>query len=104
MSKILLKVMLGMFAGAMLFSASPPASSIVLCALWGVGVVYGFRAYLTWLSGAMNTALKLSVIAWLSFGTGLLGFLLLLIVLMFVLTVGWLYGWYLLIKDVIAAL
>ena len=42
----------------------------------------------------------MSVISWLSFGTGILGFFLLMIILLFVLMLGWLYGWYLLFHDI----
>lgn len=108
MSKIIIKVILGVVLGILFISFMSQQQSAVdtfqgiLLVLWGIGIVYGFRHYLSWMGKTLNSSMQLSVISWMSFGSGLLGFILLVLVLTFILVFGWMYGIYLLIKDIIA--
>jgi len=110
MTKVIIKAVLGLIIGILFFCAvyaSAPGANVgecLLCVAWGIGIVGGFSTYIKWLGGAMNWSLKLGVLALISFGSGIIGFILLLFVLGFILMFGWLYGWYALIKELIAAL
>ena len=74
---------------------------IPLTIFWGLGMSFAFKTHLRWLGSALRSATQLSVISFLSFGTGLLGFLLLIVVLIFNITLGWLYGIFIFVRDLI---
>ena len=99
MLAFIMKLVIGLGLGLLVSSAV--GELVVFWILWGVGIAFAFRTHLRWLGGTMRWAMQLSVITYLSFGTGFLGFLLLLCVLVFNLTIGWLYGIYLLLRDII---
>lgn len=88
---------------ALLASAAGAADApmLILLLLWGVGVVFSMKTCLRALGSTMHWALQLSMLTWLAFGTGILGFLLLVVVLAFFLSFGWIYGVYLFIRDLI---
>lgn len=67
---------------------------------WMIGLVYSARNYLGKLNKLLNPSLKLSVISFLSFGSGFWGAMLLIGYVLYIITFGWLYGWYMLIVDV----
>lgn len=109
MAKVILKFVCGILLGVFLFAILNAEQVFtggewLLCIIWGVGIVGGFKEYLAWLSGALNTSLKLGILSWISFGSGIIGFVLLTFVFVFVLMFGWIYGWFLLIRELIAAL
>ncbi len=92
-------ILLGMFVYCSVYASAPSAALLILMLLWGIGIVQAFPSQIRMMKGLLTSALQLSVISWLSFGTGILGFLLLLIVVIFNLTIGWVYGIYLFIVD-----
>ena len=107
MYKLFFKIAGGVLLGVMLcaYAYSEAAISfptICLFLLWGVGIVYGFRIFLRWLGTAMQSAMQLSIISALSFGTGIIGLIVLIFVAVAILAFGWIYGIYLLIRDIIA--
>lgn len=103
MSKFIAKtvggILLGMFVYGGAYASAPGAAPFVLMLLWGIGTVQAFPSLIRGLKGLLTSALQLSVISWLSFGTGFLGFLLLLVAVFFCLFIGWVYGLYLFIID-----
>ena len=92
-------ILLGMFVYCTAYESAPGALFLILTLLWGIGTVQAFPSQIRMLKGLMTPALQLSVISWLSFGTGFLGLLLLLAVVSFNLLIGWMYGVYLFIVD-----
>ena len=92
-------ILLGMFVYCAVYESAPGAAGLILMLLWGIGMVQAFPSQIRMLKGLMASALQLSVISWLSFGTGFLGLLLLLVVVSFNLIIGWMYGLYLFIVD-----
>lgn len=108
MVKVILKFAGGLLLGLVIYSLMSAEQIVtggqwIFCIIWGIGIVGGFREYLTWLSAALNTSLKVGFLAWISFGSGVIGFILLMLVLTFVLMFGWIYGWIVLVKELIAA-
>jgi len=90
----MVSVAIGMQGSSISFTA-------VLCLVsWSIGIVYSSRHYLRKLNSLLNPALKISIISWLSIKTGSLGMLMIIIYVMYILTLGWIYGWYLLIRDI----
>lgn len=97
MAKVIVKIAIGLIWGVLAYSilASEGFSGfgfMLLDLLWGVGIAYGAKIFIGWMRNALVSSMHMSVISWLSFGTGILGFFLLLIILAFVLLLGWLYG------------
>ena len=92
-------ILLGMFVYCAVYASAPSAALLLLMLLWGIGMVQAFPSQIRMLKGLMTSALQLSVISWLSFGTGFLGLLLLLVVVSFNLLIGWMYGLYLFVVD-----
>ena len=106
MLKIILRSILGAVLGFALYSWSLESTSsdiglLFLLLAWGIGMGNSAILCLRLLGNALNWATNLSIISFLSFGTGVLGFVLLIIVLGFVLTIGWIGGWFVLIRDLI---
>lgn len=109
MAKVILKFMCGILLGFILFAILNAEQVFagdewLLCIIWGIGIASGFKKYLAWLSGALNASVKLGILSWISFGSGIVGFLLLTFVFVFILMFGWIYGCFLLIRELIAAL
>ncbi len=108
MGKIILKGVLGLVIGVLVYSAAAASAgggnvlALLLLVLWGIGFVYAFLPVMGWIKGVLNATLKITVISFLSCGTGILGLLLLIILLMGILAVGWIYGMYLMVKDILA--
>ncbi len=107
MWKVILKFIGGILIGSILFSfisveQAAGFSEWILFNLWGVGIVGGFREYLTWLSAGLDSSLKLGILTWISFGSGVIGLVLFVLILGFVLTIGWVYGWVRLLRELIA--
>lgn len=110
MKRVIFRVAIGVMFGIAILQMVPVAigtqySSIsftaVLCLIsWSIGIVYSSGYYLRKLNSLLNPALKISIISWLSIKTGSLGMLMIIIYVMYILTLGWLYGWYLLICDI----
>lgn len=105
MAKQIIKISIGILLGILVYLCliSEGLSGfgyLVLDLAWGVGIVYGGKIFVGWMRNALVSSMHMSVISWMSFGTGILGVILLLLILFFVLLFGWLYGWYLLIHDI----
>lgn len=109
MVKVISKFVCGILLGWALFAILNTAQfsyggEWILCLIWSVGIVGGFKEYLAWMSGALNASLKLGILSWMSFGSGIFGFIFLTLVFVFILIFGWIYGWFLLIRELIAAI
>lgn len=107
MALIIVKVVIGIIVGIAAFPFAQEAmyiNSVILCILWGVGIIYSLGSYLSWMRSALTASFQLSVMSWMTFGTGLLGFIALTFMLAFVIVIGWIYGWYRLIRDIILML
>lgn len=107
MLKILFKIVIGVILGILLCGYAQSettisVATICLFILWGVGMAYGARVLLGWLGTTMQSAMQLSIISALSFGTGIIGFIVLIFSAAVILAFGWLYGIYLLIRDILA--
>ena len=104
MYKICIKAGIGALVGIIIFClmCSPGVSSLssfALCVLWGIGTIYGIRALMKVLMNILNSSMQLSVISALSLGTGIIGLIILIVGLFGIISIGWLYGIYLLIID-----
>lgn len=109
MIKVIIKLVLGILLGFILFAIFKAngvftGNEWAFFMLWGVGIIGGFREYISWLAGTLNASLRLGFLAWLSFGSGVIGFIFLVFALMFILMIGWIYGWYLLIREFLSSL
>lgn len=105
MAKQIIKIAIGVFLGildyfCLISEGLSGLGYLVLDLAWGVGIVYGGKVFIGWMRSALVSSMHMSVISWMSFGTGILGFILLLLVLLFVLLLGWFYGLYMLIHDI----
>ena len=101
-AKIIGGSLLGLVIAA--FAEMSSGLEMAFMILWGLGIVFAFRSHLRMMANLMRSAMQLSIIAFLSFGSGFLGFLLLLVVFLFNLIIGWVYGIYLMIRELIGLL
>lgn len=106
MLKIIIRSVLGAILGFILYSwslesSSPDAGYMFLLVAWGIGMGNSITFCLRILGSALNWAANLSIISFFSFGTGIIGFVIFIIILSVVLSIGWLGGWFVLIRDVI---
>lgn len=109
MGKVIFRSALGVIIGIMLYSmlsegGYPLAESPLLTILWSIGFTNSFTFNLRLISQALSWSANLGIISFLSFGSGMIGFVVLIIMVGFVLSFGWLYGWYLLVHDLWIAL
>lgn len=105
MGKIILRTICGIILGYIIYqwtqsSSSVDYPSLVLFA-WGIGFANAFSFNLNLLGKAFSWATNLGILSFLSFGSGMLGLIALVFMLGVVLAFGWLYGWYVLIRDII---
>lgn len=77
-------------------------SLYVVIPVWCIGIANSFSHYTRKIGQLLNPALKLSMISWLSTKSGFLGLFVLLFYLTYILILGWIYGWYLLVRDIIS--
>jgi len=73
---------------------------IFLC-IWFMGYTYSFDYHLRNMNRLLNPALKLSIISWLSFDNGFLGMAVLIIYFIYTILLGWIYGWYQVVRDLL---
>lgn len=104
MAKIALRFFGGLLLGTVIFSIIATeqlgdGGQYIFCAIWGVGIVFGSREYMAWFAAVLRLSLKVGILAWLSFGSGLIGFMLLILVLCFIIMFGWIYGWIVLVRE-----
>ena len=107
MGKIIIRSILGAILGYVIYSLAfstegHDAGQLMLMLAWGIGIGNSFSFNLGLLSGAFQWATNLSILSFLSFGSGMFGIIALVIMLGIVLSLGWIYGWYILIRDVIS--
>lgn len=81
--------------------ATIDVGSSLLSFLWLTGIVYSASHYLLQLENRINTLVKVSIISFLAVGRGTVGLFCLIIYLIYYLTLGWIYGLYLLVFDII---
>ena len=72
----------------------------VLVLLWSLGTVFGFLYHIRVIVRMLDPSLKLSVISFLSFRSGLLGSLPLFIYIMYALVLGWIHGLILMVREI----
>lgn len=106
MLKISVRSLLGAVFGFALYTwslenSAPDIGYMLLLIAWGIGMGNSITFCLRILANALNWAANLSIISFFSFGTGVIGFVIFILVLSFVLSIGWLGGWFVLIRDVI---
>lgn len=80
----------------------PSSLLYILIFAWSIGISNSFGFYLKRIDRLLNPALKLSLISWLTTRSGFLGFFVVLVYILYIITVGWLYGWFLLIRDLLS--
>lgn len=100
--KTIASLFLGLIIGVAAASDGASGGIILAMMVWCLGMSFAIRSHLAWLSHIMHSAMQLSIISFLSFGTGFLGFLLLFLVVVFNLSLGWIYGIFLFFRDLIA--
>ena len=71
----------------------------LLILLWSLGTVYGFLHHMKVIVRLLDPSLKLSVISFLSFRSGFLGSLPLLFYIVYALTLGWIHGIALMVRE-----
>lgn len=106
MLKILIRSLLGGIVGFVIClwfaeNSSYDTGRVILWIAWGIGMGNSIRPCLRMLERTLNWAASLSIISFFSFGTGIIGLVLIVLMLSAVLSVGWLCGWVVLIRDVI---
>lgn len=110
MSRVITRVAIGVMLGITLLQIgtttigvqdhSMPIITALYLLAWSIGITYSSGYYLRKLNHLLDPALKISIISWLSIKTGSLGMLVIIIYVMYILIFGWLYGWYLLVRDI----
>lgn len=106
MGRIIIRTILGVILGYAIYSwilstGGSGDSNLLLMLAWGVGIGNSFSFNLSLLGGAFHWAANLSILSFFSFGSGLFGIIALVLMLGVVLSFGWIYGWYILIRDLI---
>lgn len=106
MVKIILRTILGAALGYVIYSCALSSGSLssgqlFLMLAWGIGIGNSFFFNLSLLGGAFRWATNLSILSFFSFGSGIFGIIALVFMLGVVLSFGWIYGWYILIRDII---
>lgn len=106
MLKIIVRSLLGAIIGFAIYTWSLENSSsdigyMFLLIAWGIGMGNSITFCLRLIGNALNWAANLSIISFFSFGTGVIGFVIFILILSFVLSIGWLGGWFVLIRDVV---
>ena len=108
MWKIIFRSVLGLAAGIAVYLFATEGvfqiGELLFFLAWGIGMGNSFTFNLQLLGGAFNGATNLGILSFLSFGSGIFGIIALILMLAVVLSFGWLYGWYVLIRDVISEL
>ena len=107
MGKLVFRTVLGAILGFAVYSWAISVEGqdfrqLLLLLAWGIGIGNSFSFNLSLLGGAFHWAANLSILSFFSFGSGMFGIIALVLMLGFVLSLGWIYGWYILIRDVIA--
>lgn len=99
--KGIVSLVLGICFGVFLAGRHVHVLLILSGFIWVIGIVWAFPSHCRWVGKVLRPAMELSVVTYLSFGSGFLGFLLLVAVVVFNLVAGWTYGVYLLTTDVV---
>ena len=106
MNKISIKILIGIILGFIIYFAASaetssfPFISLFLFPLWGVGTVFAFRSVLRLLKSIIDSAFKISIISWLSLGSGIIGLILLVVTTMAMITFAWIYGYYVMYQEI----
>lgn len=106
MRRIIVRSALGGVLGFAIYiwsleESSPDIGHMFLLIAWGIGMGNSITSCLRILSNALKWAASLSIISFFSFGTGVIGFVAIILVFSVVLSIGWLGGWIIFIRDVI---
>ena len=103
MHKVIIKISIGCIIGCILFfsieSGQKSLASFILYAIWSIGVIFGFKKGLHVLKSIIDSSFKISIISWISVGTGMVGLFLLVSIILLMLCFGWSYGYYVLYMD-----
>lgn len=106
MWKIILRSVLGLAAGIAVYSIASEGAfelgRLLFFLAWGIGMGNSFSFNLMLMGRVFNWATNLSILSFLSFGSGIFGIVALVVLLGVVLSVGWVYGWYVLVRDLIS--
>lgn len=109
MLKIIIRSIIGVVIGIALYtwiaeSAPQDTGYLVLWIAWGIGMANAMTPSIRIIRNALSWAANLSILTFFSFGNGLVGIIVFIIVLSVVLSIGWIGGWFVLIRDVISEL
>lgn len=97
MKNIIKRTSIGIVIGIILVSLMNEQHAItsiesILVLLWCIGTMNSLKYHLSLFGKLLNPGLKLSVISYLSFGSGFLGFIPITVFVVYVFTLGWIYG------------
>ena len=97
MKDIIRRTIIGVMIGIILVLLIADQHSItstesIIILMWCVGTANAFRYHISLLARLLNPGLKLSIISYLSFGSGILGFIPIAAFLIYIITLGWIYG------------
>ena len=86
----------------LLCSSSGRPSISILCVsfFWLAGVIYAATHYISMLERHLDSILKIGLISFLAVGKGTVSLVILVIYALYVFTIGWLYGLYMLVFDI----
>jgi len=106
MGKIIFKTIIGLIIGLVIYfsvylDGGLSIGVLLLCIIWSIGTVYSIKLLVHSLLTILNSSMQLSIISALSFGSGIIGLILLIIGLGIIISFGWIYGLYILVKDLI---
>ena len=104
--KRILRVLIGFTVGIILATIignmhTLSIESKLVFIIWGVGFVYAYDHHLNTLLRLLDPGLKLSIISFLTFKSGFMGTLPILLYIAYSLAFGWVYGLIVLMIDII---
>lgn len=103
---IIIKAFLGALLGIVVFffiaALADTANPLlfIMMILWGIGIIFSFPFYLHRMP-QINTWLKIGVLSYFAFGGGILIAIIFFGYFLFVILLGWAYGIYLMIQDIL---
>lgn len=106
MDKLIVRSIIGSLIGISVFFVIVALAEIspiyiLLGIIWGIGVTNSFSFYYSHFP-KFTSILKVGVLSFLTFQSSILVPLLFVMYILFYLIVGWIYGWYRVISDVIS--
>lgn len=106
MASVIVRTLVGILLGVFLTPIARevfalPPEGVYLVFLWCVGTSGGFPTHIRTLYRLIDPSLSVSVISFLTFGSGLLGFMIIVLYVAYCLAFGWIYGLGRLLADIV---